>query len=669
MRNLFICFVLGTIICSCADRNSEWSNWPEWSDPQAVTINGMEFDEEAYDHAGGKTMTVTKGEKIIFSGIERLDLALQPDWFSEDTDGNYSFIGPSGTYTFVYDSNTRMVYVDKRDGSHPDAIWMCGAGWGHPGAHSVTSSSWTIDSAKDMLVCPRQDDGSYQITVYLSEVSAIKFFKYHSWGFEIHAGNTQIKTPLILDKNGTNDFVPGALFSAGTYRLIVNTEDGTIEAEPLDVDIIIPSVSVNGTPFVANPEIPSMISAKVFLNKGQTIEFDGFPTDAERMLQCDWFDNFNGDNAVFTGSNGEYYLCYDISKRVIYVHDPTAAYPSTLILIGTGFGHPSLNFSCSNSWDINKPGNSYMCRRVAPNVFEACVYLDAGFDIKTFKSRDWNAGYGSDYLTPISFDILEKSFFEDSDGFSHCDGNIRPGKNFVPGVYTIRFDLTRRISYLVGTVDIDNINLSKSVNGYALSDMGGGWQSVNINLEQGQRMEFTSFPKPQYGLQPEYFNHEEGNITFIAPSGSYRLAYNPVTERIYMEPTTETSFPSHLWLTGWAFSHPAGTGAFPIEYAGKGNGEWGWSDPKDYIACVTVGNGIYESTLRLNAGFMFRFYTDKGSWTDVVQANSYNLDACNSIFNPLDVNFSAGINFSPGTYRIIIDTNAKTVSAIKISLK
>ncbi len=665
----FIYFALGTLICSCADKNSEWSNWPEWPDPQVVTVNGMELDEEAYDHASGKTLTVTKGEKINFAGIERLDLALQPDWFSKDAEGNYIFSGPSGTYTFVYDSNSRMIYVDKREGSHPDAIWMCGAGWGHPGAHSVTTDGWTIDNAKDMLVCPRQDDGTYQITVYLSEAGAIKFFKYHSWGFEIHAGNMEIATPLILDKNGSNDFVPGALFSAGTYRFTVDTEQGTVSAEPLDIDITIPSVSVNGIPFVANPEVPSMISAKIVLTNGGSVEFEGFPADVERMLQSDWFDNFNGSNAEFIGDTGEYYLCYDISKRVIYVYNPTAAYPSALILIGTGFGHPALNFSCSNTWDINKPGNSYICRRVAPNIFEARIYLEAGFDIKSFKARDWNAGYGSDLLTPVSSGILEKSFFEDANGFSHCDGDIRPGKDFLPGVYTIRFDLTRRISYLVGTVDIDNIDLSKSVNGSTLSDNTGGWQYVSVNLEQGQQMEFKGFPKPQYGLQPEYFSHEEGNITFIAPSGNYRLSYNPVTERIYMEPTRETQYPSHLWITGWAFSHPAGTGAFSNEYAGKVNGEWGWDDPKDYIACVSKGNGIYETTLRLNPGFMFRFYSDKGSWTDVVQANSYNLDACNGIFNPSDINFSSGVNFTPGTYRVIVDTNAKTVSAIKISLK
>lgn len=669
MKKLFMCFAIGAILCSCADKNSEWSTWPEWPDPQVVTVNGMELDETTYDHAMGKTFTVTKGEKINFSGIERLDLALQPDWFEKDASGDYVFAGPSGTYTFVYDSNTKMVYVDRREGGYPDAIWMCGAGWGHPGAHAVTTAGWTIDNAKDMLVCPRQEDGTYQITVYLSEESAIKFFQYHSWGFEIHAGNMEIASPLILDKNGSNDFVPGALFSAGTYRFTIDTDRGTVTADPVDVDIVIPSVSANGIPFVSNPEVPSMISAKIFLTNGQNVEFSGFPSDAERMLQFDWFENFNGDNAMFTGNNGEYYLCYDISKRVIYVHEPSSAYPSALILVGTGFGHPALDYSCSTSWDLNKPGNSYVCRRVGPNLFEACLYLGAGFDIKTFKSRDWSAGYGSDYITPVSSDILEKSFYEDANGFSHCDGDIRPGKNFVPGVYRIRFDLNRNISYLVGTIDADNIDLSRSVNGTTLTDMGGGWQSANVSLQQGQQMEFSGFVKPQYGLQPEYFSNADGVISFIAPSGNYVLAYNPVTERIYVEPTADTQYPSHLWITGWAFSHPAGTGAFSNEYAGKVNGEWGWSDPKDYIACVSKGNGIYETTMRLNAGFMFRFYKDKGSWTDVVQANSYNLDACNGIFNPADINFSTGENFTPGTYRIIVDTNLKTVSAIKISLK
>lgn len=151
MKRKLIYLTIAACFTSCADKNSLWSEWPTWEGAEVVSINGIELIDVAYDQAVSAKISVQSGDVVQFSGIRNLDGALQPEWFTKDSNEQYRFSGPSGEYIFVYDRAANLLYVDLREGSFPDYIWMTGEGWGHPGTSRVTAKGWSIDDAKDML--------------------------------------------------------------------------------------------------------------------------------------------------------------------------------------------------------------------------------------------------------------------------------------------------------------------------------------------------------------------------------------------------------------------------------------------------------------------------------------------------------------------------------------
>lgn len=98
MKRQLIYFLIAACAASCADKNSLWSEWPEWEGADVVSINGVELIDVAYDQAVSAKISVQSGDIVQFSGIRNLDSALQPEWFTKDSDGQYRFSGPSGEY-------------------------------------------------------------------------------------------------------------------------------------------------------------------------------------------------------------------------------------------------------------------------------------------------------------------------------------------------------------------------------------------------------------------------------------------------------------------------------------------------------------------------------------------------------------------------------------------
>lgn len=668
MKRQLIYFIIAASAASCADKNSLWSEWPEWEGADIVSINGVELIDVAYDQAVSAKISVQSGDIVSFSGIRNLDSALQPEWFTKESDGQYRFSGPSGEYNFVHDRSANLLYVDLREGSYPDYIWMTGEGWGHPGTSRVTAKGWSIDDAKDMLTCPQKAKGIFETVIYMGDGAKIKFFKFHAWENEINAGNMSIATPFLIGKNSTDDFVPGALMTPGKYRFIVDTNLGTVSAEPVEGEVEVPQLFVNDIQLGSNSEYSQMMSVKVYMKQGSTVTFKGFSDNVRRMLQPEWFGDFNDNTAVFKGPSASYYLCYDLDSHLIYIQNPKAAYPNNLLLLGTGFGHPALNYANSLTYTFDYPQNAILCRKVENDLFEATLFLSEKFAIKPFKSRNWNEGLS---VSPIPENIIDADVFVNDEGFGHITGDIIPGRDFKAGVYTVRVDVKNNMMYLVGTVDNPlDYKQELRVNGTKLMESSiKGYVEGNFNLTQGQEMDFAGFKRVKLMLQPEYFSVSGDKVTFTAPSGEYRLSYSIAREHLYVERTGSYEWPNGLWITGYDYSHPAGTGSCDGDRAGKANGEWGWEDPKDYVCCVYKGNGIFETTLRLNDNFMFRFFTNKGSWTDVITPLVYDVSATEGLFRNDWVNFGQGAGFAAGTYRITVDTNKKAITAERITLE
>lgn len=662
---------LGLMLASCADKDSEWSQWPEWNIPETITVNGTEFINASQGNSMSCTLTIRNGETMVFKGLSQPTRALQPEWFARETDDTFIFLGPTADYSLVYDIATGLVYVDRRSGSFPEAIWMTGEGWGHPGASAVTCGGWRIDEAKDMITCVRSSKGIFETTVFLSDDFKIKFFKFHAWENEFHAGNLKIATPLVFAHNSTNDFTPGPLARPGTYRIIVDTNLGTVSAEGVDVKIELPEFKVNGVALASTTEFPTMLSARVFLKEGSPVSFDGFRADLEKMIQPDWFGDCNDGKATFKGESGTYILCYDLNNKVMYVQVATVAYPKYVLMCGTGFGHPGLDFVTSGQFNLTEPSNAILCRKVSNMVYEATVWLSGDFHLKCFRHRDWGAGVGPEELSPVPENIVRSDIWEDEEGFAHATGDIVAGSDFRPGCYTIRFDFSKHVAYLVGTVDNPEADFSTlKVNGVSMTGSSiAGYMSVDLDLVQGQKMTFDGFRYVKYMLQPEYFDLDGNDVSFQAPSGRYRLWYSAQRLHLYVEALGDKSYPDGLWITGYDFSHPAGNGNLAADHAGLPNGNWAWDDPKDFVCCVPLGNGVYETCLRLNDNFMFRFFDNKGSWNDIITPLKYDVSRCGGIFRDDHVNFCQGPDWTPGTYRLTVDTGARTVEARRITLK
>jgi hypothetical protein len=199
-----------------------------------------------------------EGVEVTFSNMTNLANNLSPDYFQVTGTNTAKFLGKTGLYKAYYYLPSGYLYIEPQpDVLYPDALWICGVGFGRPQTpYSVTASAdlnpqtnWKWDVPLEYAPCRLVSPGVYQVTVYCENNATtdangigslnFKFFDKRGWwdGHEEWSTNYTVSAPLAPSEYSGNLGNTIGLSSApfsGVYRITLNQNDKTIKAVKLN---------------------------------------------------------------------------------------------------------------------------------------------------------------------------------------------------------------------------------------------------------------------------------------------------------------------------------------------------------------------------------------------------------------------------------------------------
>lgn len=190
--------------------------------------------------------------EVTFTGITgSLANSISPDYFEVTGTNTAKFLGKTGLYKAYFLTTANYLYVEPQpDAIYPDAIWICGNGFGRPSSPYTVTSSWNWNSPLDYAPCRLVSTGVYQVTVYCKNTAAtdplatigtlnFKFFNKRGWwdGHEQLSTDYTVSLPLVATGSAGNVGNTVALGSnpfEGIYKITLNQNDMTIKAEKMN---------------------------------------------------------------------------------------------------------------------------------------------------------------------------------------------------------------------------------------------------------------------------------------------------------------------------------------------------------------------------------------------------------------------------------------------------
>lgn len=186
--------------------------------------------------------------EVTFSGITT-DLAnsISPDYFEVTGPSTAKFLGKTGLYKAYFLTTANYLYIEPQPETiYPDALWICGTGFGRPSAPYEATASWNWNSPLDYMPCRLIAPGIYQATMYCKNTPNtdgnkygtldFKFFHKRGWWDEHEEWgvNYTVSPPFLgpSDTNGNINVLSEEVVD-GVYRITLNQNDMTITAEKL----------------------------------------------------------------------------------------------------------------------------------------------------------------------------------------------------------------------------------------------------------------------------------------------------------------------------------------------------------------------------------------------------------------------------------------------------
>lgn len=209
------------------------------ADLAPITLNSTNF-------LGG-SFYFGKDVEVTFTGLSNLSNNVAPDYFEVTGTNTAKFLGPTGVYKAYYLIESNYLYIEPLSTViYPDALWICGTGFGRPSTPYATTASWNWRSPTDYAPCRLVTAGVYQVTIYVKNEDDgkgfgtldFKFFHKQGWwdGHEEDASTYTVQTPIY----GLNS--PGKMGNCngmttpfeGVYRFTIDVNAKTITSEKLN---------------------------------------------------------------------------------------------------------------------------------------------------------------------------------------------------------------------------------------------------------------------------------------------------------------------------------------------------------------------------------------------------------------------------------------------------
>ncbi len=185
-----------------------------------------------------------EGLEVTFTGLTDLQKSLPPDYFEITGSNTAIFLGKTAIYKGYYYVEGEYLYVEPQpDVIYPEAMWICGTGFGRPSLPYETTSSWNWNTPFDYAPVRLVSDGVYQVTIYGlntdDDVNGFgsldfKFFFKRGWwdaAHEIDAAQFTVTSPFFgrTDPGNTGNVNAGSEPLEGVFRITLNENDKTID--------------------------------------------------------------------------------------------------------------------------------------------------------------------------------------------------------------------------------------------------------------------------------------------------------------------------------------------------------------------------------------------------------------------------------------------------------
>jgi hypothetical protein len=183
-----------------------------------------------------------EGVEVTFTGLTDLQKSLPPDYFQITGANTAKFLGKTAIYKAYYFIEGDYMYVEPQpDVIYPDALWICGTGFGRPSPPYGVTSSWNWNSPFDYAPCRLVADGVYQVTIYGNNTDGgsgygtldFKFFFKRGWwdaAHEINASQYTLTAPFFgrTDTGNTGNVNAGTTPTEGVFRITLDMNAKTI---------------------------------------------------------------------------------------------------------------------------------------------------------------------------------------------------------------------------------------------------------------------------------------------------------------------------------------------------------------------------------------------------------------------------------------------------------
>jgi len=246
------------------------------SDPTLVGISEITFDALRFTtHVGGKllepvtTLDINvdlspmvmagkdflggnvffgEGVEVTFTGLADLQKSLPPDYFEITGANTATFLGKDAIYKAYYYKDGEYLYVEPQpDVIFPEALWICGTGFGRPSAPYEATSSWNWNSPFDYAPARLVSDGVYQVTIYGLNTDGgsgfgtldFKFFYKRGWwdaAHEVDAAQYTVTAPFFgrTDTGNTGNINAGTGALEGVFKVTLDMNAKTINIETIN---------------------------------------------------------------------------------------------------------------------------------------------------------------------------------------------------------------------------------------------------------------------------------------------------------------------------------------------------------------------------------------------------------------------------------------------------
>ena len=535
-----------------------------WGTP-TPSFNGTTMEESSEGNVYTFKGSLTQGKTYSVSGREEMKSAswyYDPDFFTLNSDGTYTFKAVSGEYEVMADFNQKCFRIFpivngasatyQSDGT--GAIWIIGNdGIGKP-SYTTNGQGWQTGVSHNMCMT-QVSPKVYQISLTAGKElnkNSVNFKLFHQagWGgeFDGKSGSSYritTNSSQFIIGDGTNGKDDGNIYlrdgqtltDGKTYVIKVDCSNPRNAVMTVNGDN---ALAFNGTP-MSKSGTEEVYTYQGMLTQGQSYTVSGSNqmTGADWYCDADFFTRNSDGTFTFKAISGNYEVMADFGQKCFRVFPIVNGAPATYQSDGTGaiwiigndgIGKPSYTAN-GQGWQTGVSHNMCMAQ-VKSKVYQ--ISLTVGKELnknsvnfKLFHQAGWGGEF--DGKSGSSYRITTNSSqFLIGDGTNGKDnGNIylRDGQTLTDGdTYVIKVDCSNPKNAVLTINDCNTLTFNDS----PMTESGEeGVYIYQGQLTQGNRYTVSGsseIKSADWYYDPDFFTrYSDDTFTFIPVSGNYEV--------------------------------------------------------------------------------------------------------------------------------------------------